>query len=107
RALNDAGELDPSSTERNSDAHGDRRVRAIEAVAERCVKQYREFPLAVGHADGYVADDGGRTCKDSAHNHDANDDNQRCWHVLAAAIARRVGALDHHDMWYSDVREFL
>ncbi|WP_256684837.1 SWIM zinc finger family protein [Halococcus qingdaonensis] len=107
RALDDAGELDPSITERIIDAHGDRGVRAIEAVAERRVKQYLDFTVVVGHSDEYVVEDGGCTCKDSAYNLDADDESQRCWHVLAAAIARRVGALDHHEMWYSDVREFL
>jgi predicted nucleic acid-binding Zn finger protein len=107
RALDEAGELDSSITERIIDTHGDRGVRAIEAVAERRVKQYLDFTVVVGHTDEYVIEGGGCTCKDSAYNLDADDDTERCWHVLAADIARRVGALDHHEMWYSEVREFV
>ena len=106
-ALDETGELDPSITGRIIDVHGDRGVRAIEAVAERRVKQYRDFTVVVGHTEEYIVEDDGCTCKDSAYNLDTADPDQRCWHVLAADIARRVDALDHHDMWYSEVREFL
>ena len=107
RALDATGELDPSATERIIDTHGDRGVRAIEAVAERRVKQYLDFTVVVGHTDEYVVEGGGCTCKDSAYNLDAANDDERCWHALAADIARRIGALDHHEMWYSEVRDFL
>jgi predicted nucleic acid-binding Zn finger protein len=106
-ALDERGELDSSIVERIIDTHGDRGVRAIEAVAEERVKQYLDFTVVVGHTDEYVVEDGGCTCKDSSYNLDADDPDQRCWHVLAADIARRIDALDHHDMWYSEVREFL
>ena len=106
-ALDESGELDGAIAERIIDVHGDRGVRAIEAVAEQRVKQYRDFTVVVGHTEEYVVEGEGCTCKDSAYNLDATDPDQRCWHVLAAEIARRIGALDHHDMWYSEVREFL
>ena len=106
-ALDETGELDPSIAGRIIDAHGDRGVRAIEAVAEQRVKQYRDFTVVVGHTEEYVVEADGCTCKDSAYNLDREDPDQRCWHVLAADIARRVGALDHHDMWYSEVRDFV
>lgn len=106
-ALSDRGELDAGIVDRIIDTHGDRGVRAIEAVAERRVKQYLDFTVVVGHTDEYVVEDGGCTCKDSAYNLAPDDPDQQCWHVLAADIACRVDALDHHDMWYSEVREFL
>lgn len=106
-ALADAGELDSDVTQQIIRVHGDRGVRAIEAVAERRVKQYRDFTVVVGHTEEYVVENGGCTCKDSAYNLDSDDPDEACWHVLAVAIARRVDALDHHDMWYAEVREFL
>lgn len=105
--LDDTGELDSAIVERIIDIHGDRGVRAIEAVAEQRVKQYLDFTVVVGHTDEYVVEDGGCTCKDSSYNLESADPNQRCWHVLATDIARRIDALDHHEMWYSEVREFL
>ncbi|WP_290809832.1 hypothetical protein [Halovivax sp.] len=105
--LEEAGELTPAIVDRISRLHGDRGVRAIEAVAERRVKAYRDFTVVVGHRDEYVVEDGGCTCKDAEYNLDRDDPTDLCWHVLAVAIARRVGHLDYHDMWYSDVREFL
>ncbi len=106
-ALDNTGELDSDIVECIIDAHGDRGVRAIEAVAERRVKQYLDFTVVVGHTDEYVVEDGGCTCKDSSYNLEPADPDQHCWHVLATEIASRVGALDHHEMWYSEVREFL
>jgi len=105
--LADAGELTPELVERISRLHGDRGVRAIEAVAERRVKGYRDFTVVVGHADEYVVEDGTCTCKDARYNIDPDDPTDECWHVLAVQIARRIGHVDVHDMWYSDVREFL
>ncbi len=106
-ALEEAGELTPEIVGQISRIHGDRGVRAIEAVGEGRVKVYRDFTVVVGYDDEYVVEGGGCTCKDSEYNLDADDPTQQCWHALAVAIARRVGYLDYHDMWYSDVREFL
>ena len=107
RDLAGAGELTPSAVESMLAIHGDRGGRAIEAVSEGRVKQYRDFTVVVGHEDEYVVEAGGCTCKDSAYNLDPDDPDDRCWHVLAAAIAERIGEVDHHEMWYSEVREFL
>jgi predicted nucleic acid-binding Zn finger protein len=107
RDLAGAGELTPNAVESMLAIHGDRGGRAIEAVSEGRVKQYRDFTVVVGHEDEYVVEAGGCTCKDSAYNLDPDDPDDRCWHVLAAAIAERIGAVDHHEMWYSEVREFL
>ena len=107
RDLAGAGELIPSAVESMLAIHGDRGGRAIEAVSEVRVKQYRDFMIVVGHEDEYVVEAGGCTCKDSAYNLDPDDPDDRCWHVLAAAIAERIGEVDHHEMWYSEVREFL
>ena len=102
-----AGELTPEGVDRIVSLHGERGRRAIEAVAEERVKEYRDFTVVVGHRDEYVVEDGGCTCKDSEYNLDAEDPTQLCWHAIAARIARAIGAVDHHDMWYSEVREFL
>jgi predicted nucleic acid-binding Zn finger protein len=106
-ALAAAGALSPPIVERLLEVHGDRGRRAIEAVTETRVKQYRDFTVVVGHEDEYVVEDGRCTCKDSEYNLDPTDPGQRCWHSLAVDIAERVDAVDHHDMWYSEVRDFL
>lgn len=105
--LSDAGELTPDVVDRILTVHGERGARAIEAVAEERVKKYRDFTVVVGHEDEYVVEDGACQCRDSQYNLDPDDPTERCWHVLAVFIAERVDAVDHHDMWYSEVREFL
>ena len=107
RSLADAGELTAPAVERILSLHGDRGARAIEAVTEGRVKQYLDFVVVVGHEDEYVVEDRACTCKDRSYNLDPEDPTQLCWHALAARIARAIGAVDHHDMWYSDVRDLL
>ena len=102
-----AGELTGPVVDAIIAAHGSRGRRAIEAVSEGRVKRYRDFTVVVGHEDEYVVEDGGCTCKDSEYNLDPDDPDQRCWHAIAVAVAERIDAVDHHDMWYSDVREFI
>jgi len=106
-ALAAAGELQPEIVSAILSTHGDRGQRAIEAVSERRIKQYRDFTVVVGYDEEYVVEDGGCTCKDSQYNLDTDDPTQRCWHALAVDIAERVDEVDDHDMWYSDVREFM
>ena len=105
--LEAAGELTPEGVDRIVAVHGSRGQRAIEAVAERRVKAYRDFTVVVGHEDEYVVEDDGCTCKDAEYNLDAADPEQLCWHAIAVRIARAIGEAEEHDMWYSDVREFL
>ncbi|NIS32369.1 MAG: hypothetical protein GWN07_18430 [Actinobacteria bacterium] len=105
--LEDAGELTADVVEALLAAHGERGRRAIDAVSERRVKEYNDFTVVVGHEDEYIVEDGGCTCKDATYNLDPEDPDQRCWHALAVEIAERLGAVDRHDMWYSEVREFL
>ena len=106
-ALADADEIEAPVAERIIATHGSRGAQAIEAVAEGRVKQYRDFTVVVGHEDEYVVENRACTCKDSSYNLDPEDPEQLCWHVIAAVVAEAVGEVDHHDMWYSDVREFL
>jgi len=106
-ALAAAGELQPEIVTAILSIHGDRGNRAIDAVSERRVKRYRDFTVVVGYDEEYVIEDGGCTCKDSQYNLDTGDPSQRCWHALAVDIADRLGVVDEHDMWYSDVREFM
>jgi predicted nucleic acid-binding Zn finger protein len=106
-ALAEAGELTPEVVSAILEAHGDRGQRAIEAVTESRVKRYRDFTVVVGHGDEYIVEEDSCTCKDAAYNLDSEDPTDLCWHAIAVAIAERIGAVDEHDMWYSDVREFL
>ena len=105
--LESAGELTPQVVEAILDEHGDRGQRAIDAVGETRVKRYNDFTVVVGHTEEYIVEDGGCTCKDAAYNLDATDPGQRCWHVLAVDVAERIGAVDRHDMFYSEVRDLL
>ena len=105
--LEAAGELTSDAADAIIATHGDRGVRAIEAVGERRAKEYRDFTVVVGHSGEHVVEDAGCECEDSRYNLDPRDPTELCWHVIAAKLARRVDALDHHDMWYSEVREFL
>ncbi|WP_299235999.1 hypothetical protein [Natronomonas sp.] len=106
RLLEASGELTSEAVDSVIATHGDRGADAIEAVGEKRVKQYRDFTVVVGHSEEYVIE-GGCDCEDSRYNLDPSDPTQLCWHVIATKIARRIDAVDHHDMWYSEVREFL
>ncbi|MFC6726372.1 hypothetical protein ACFQE1_18790, partial [Halobium palmae] len=99
--------LTPEAVSAIVSEHGDRGAQAIEAVSESRVKEYRDFTVVVGHEDEYVVEDGGCTCKDRVYNLSREDPEARCWHALAVDVARALGVVDYHDMWYSDVREFL
>ncbi|MFB6153949.1 MAG: hypothetical protein ABEJ27_06825 [Halodesulfurarchaeum sp.] len=105
--LDEAGELTPEAVEAILDTHGDRGQRAIEAVTESRVKGYRDFTVVVGHGDEYIVEGTSCTCKDAEYNLDPEDPTDLCWHAIAVEIAERVGAVDRHDMWYSDVRDFI
>jgi len=105
--LDAAGELTPEIVAAILEAHDDRGTSAIEAVGEGRVKGYEDFTVVVGHSDEYVIEEGACTCKDATYNLDPEDPAALCWHALAVEIARRVDAVDHHDMFYSEVRDFL
>jgi predicted nucleic acid-binding Zn finger protein len=106
-ALAEAGELTPELVDRIVGLHGDRAQRAIEAVGENRVKAYRDFTVVVGHEEEYVIENDTCTCKDAEYNLDPADPEELCWHAIAVRIARALGETDEHDMWYSDVRDFL
>jgi predicted nucleic acid-binding Zn finger protein len=103
-ALAAEGELTAPITERLLADHGDRGQRAIEAASEGRVKQYNDFTVVVGHEDEYIIEDGGCTCRDSQYN---LGPDESCWHAIAVDVAERVDEVDHHDMFYSEVRDFL
>ena len=107
QTLAEVGELTPETVDPIVTLHGDRGQRAIEAVAENRVKEYRDFTVVVGHRDEYVVENDGCTCKDAEYNLDAADPEQLCWHAIAVRIARAIDETDEHDMWYSDVRDFI
>lgn len=106
-ALATVGELRPEIVRAIIETHDTRGRHAIEAVSEERVKQYRDFTVVVGHRQEHVVEGGGCDCADAAYNLDTEGSEERCWHALAVDIAERLGRVDHHDMWYSDVREFL
>ncbi|WP_277555833.1 hypothetical protein [Halobaculum limi] len=99
--------MKPPIVARIIDLHGDRGRRAIEAVAEGRVKRYRDFTVVVGYRTEHIIEDGGCDCQDATYNLDTSNADERCWHAIAVDIADRVDRVDHHDMWYSDVAEFL
>jgi Uncharacterized metal-binding protein len=105
--LSTAGELTPEGVDRIVSLHGERGCTAIEAVGERRVKEYRDFTVVVGHAEEYIIEGDSCNCADSEYNLDPEDPREICWHAIAVKIARAIDARDHHDMWYSDVRDFL
>ena len=107
RRLREAGELTPEVVTAIVDDHGSRGRRAIEAVGEGRVKRYRDFVVVVGHEDEYIVEDGQCDCADAQYNLDTDDPDDLCWHAIAVRIADAIDAVDHHDMWYSDVRDFL
>lgn len=107
QALAETGRLTSSAVDRIIKIHGDRGKRAIEAVGEQRIKQYRDFIVVVGHEDEYVIEAGSCVCEDARYNLDPDDPTALCWHVIATKIAMAIDAIDQHDMWYSDVREFL
>ena len=106
-ALSAAGELSGPIVDAILATHGDRGSRAIEAVSEERVKEYRDFTVVVGHDEEYIIENGGCPCKDAEYNLDTTDPTQPCWHALAVDIAQRIGAVHHHHMVYSEVREVL
>lgn len=105
--LAEAGDLEPSVVEEILSVHGDRGARAIDAVTAGRVKQYRDFLVVVGTGDEYVVEGRACTCFDTLYNLDPNDPNAWCWHAIAARIATSIDLVDSHDMWYSEVRDFL
>ncbi|MFB6113440.1 MAG: hypothetical protein ABEJ58_04970 [Halodesulfurarchaeum sp.] len=107
RDLAEAGRLTPDIVSTILEVHGNRGQKAIDAVTESRVKQYRDFTVVVGHGDEYIVEDGSCTCADAEYNLDPDDPTDLCWHAIAVSIAERVDAVDHHDMWYSDVRDFI
>lgn len=105
--LASAGELTPRAVDRIISVHGDRGNRALDAVAENRIKEYRDFTVVVGRNDEYIVENDTCRCKDAEYNLDPNDPEELCWHAIAVRVARALDRTDEHDMWYSDVRDFL
>lgn len=103
----DVGKFTAPVVDQILSVHGDRGRRAIEAVGERRVKQYLDFIVVVGHESEYVVEDRSCTCADTRYNLDPDDPTDLCWHVLASIMAEQLAVMDTHDMWYSDVHDFL
>ncbi|MFB6253987.1 MAG: hypothetical protein ABEI06_05210, partial [Halobacteriaceae archaeon] len=52
--LANSGELSSNIVEMILEQHGDRGRKAIDAVTESRVKQYRDFTVVVGYNDEYI-----------------------------------------------------
>lgn len=83
--------------------HDDRAKRAVKAVAESRIKQYKDFIVVVGHHDEYIIEDDSCTCEDAKYNLDSEDPEDRCWHSIAAEIATILETTDDQEIWYTDV----
>ncbi|MDY6774754.1 MAG: SWIM zinc finger family protein [Halobacteria archaeon] len=104
--LEEEGEVTPEILDGIVREHGDRGRRAVEAVSEGRVKEYRDFTVVVGKGDEYIVEDESCMCKDYEYNLDV-DEGEKCWHIIAVEIAEALDEVDEHDMWYSEVRELI
>ncbi|MFB6283802.1 MAG: SWIM zinc finger family protein [Halobacteria archaeon] len=102
--LRDRRSLDADITRKILERHGERGKRGIDAVSEQRVKKYMDFVVVVGRHDEYVIEDDSCTCEDFRYNLGGEG---LCWHVIAKKIAFATDSVDEHDMWYSEVRDFL
>lgn len=99
--------LTTPQTEEIVEKFGPRGRKAIQAITECRVKQYRDFTVVVGHGDEYIVEDEICTCKGAEYNMKTKDISKKCWHLLAVHIAEKTGTIEYHDMWYSEVRDLL
>jgi len=102
--LKDRGRLTGKVTDMILKRHGARGKRAIDAVSEGRVKEYRDFVVVVGKGDEYIVEGRSCTCEDYEYN---LDEDELCWHVIAVLIADATDKVDEHDMWYSEVRDLM
>jgi len=102
--LEERGKLTGRTTDMVLKRHGARGKRAIEAVSEGRVKEYKDFLVVVGRGDEYIVEGDSCTCEDYEYN---LDEGELCWHAIAVRIARATDEVDEHDMWYSEVRDLL
>jgi predicted nucleic acid-binding Zn finger protein len=77
-------------------ACGERGRKALKAIDEQRIKQYRDFTVVVGISDEYIVDEEFCTCQASRYR------RGRCWHILAVEIAGRVNAFEVIDAWYQE-----
>jgi predicted nucleic acid-binding Zn finger protein len=102
--LEERGRLTGKITDMILKEHGARGKRAIDAVSEGRVKEYKDFVVVVGKGDEYIVEGRSCTCEDYEYN---LDEDELCWHVIAVLIAEATGEVDEHDMWYSEVRDLM
>jgi predicted nucleic acid-binding Zn finger protein len=88
--------LTPAVRDAIVEACGERGRKALKAIDERRIKQYRDFTVVVGTSDEYVVDEEFCTCQASLFR------RGRCWHILAVEIAGYTGAHEVIDAWYQE-----
>ncbi|MFP4174515.1 MAG: SWIM zinc finger family protein [Halobacteriales archaeon] len=104
--LEERGRLTGKITDEILKQHGARGKRAIDAVSEGRVKEYKDFIVVVGKEDEYIVEGRSCTCDDYRYNLGEADD-ELCWHVISALVAEATDETDEHDMWYSEVRDLV
>jgi len=104
--LRERGSLTGSVTDAVLKEHGARGKRAIDAVSEGRVKEYKDFVVVVGRGDEYIVEGRSCNCEDYEYNIDP-EEGELCWHIIASLIADATGEKDEHDMWYTEVRDLL
>ncbi len=88
--------LTPAVRDAIIQACGERGQKALKAIDERRIKQYRDFTVVVGISDEYIVDEEFCTCQASLYR------RGRCWHILAVEIAGRVNGFEVIDAWYQE-----
>ncbi len=104
--LEERGRLTGKVTDMVLKDHGARGSRAIDAVSEGRIKEYKDFVVVVGKGDEYIIEGRSCTCEDYEYNLDV-EEGELCWHVIAYLIADATDEIDEHDMWYSEVRDLI
>ena len=78
------------------EALGPRGKKALAAIDEGKVVQYRDFLVVEGRTARYIVEEEFCTCSDFLYR------GRTCWHLLAARIARATGKYRVEESWYQD-----
>lgn len=79
--------------------HGERGRKALGAIDEGRVRRYKDFYVITGSKDEHIVEDDFCTCQDFIFR------GNRCWHMLAAAIAEQTGTFQEVEAWYLEEKQ--
>ena len=82
---------------RIADEFGDRGKKALHAVDEGHVIQYRDFFVVTGSTGEYVVEEDFCTCSDFLFR------KKECLHILAVRISSLTGKFRADERWYQDI----